>query len=272
MRKQTLKTKYLVQISTVIFSFVFLVASASASEITSDNIIKYVNLARSAQGIDEVVPNDKLMQIAKDKLNDMLANKYFAHTSPTGVNPWHWFQEEGYDYHFAGENLAINFQTAENEQEAWMKSPTHRKNILDPNYQEIGVAVGTQVTDGQTSIIAVQEFGTTFAGVSKGGKTFAPFKDSALKTDAGQIIPQVLSAKNVLPEQSNLFGGNGGQQAILNWFSDNKIKIIDHLFFGAMILMIFSIALMAIAFLSVAFDKTWSILERAKAKKVEKMA
>ena len=205
MSKQALKTKYIVHPIAVAVVFVFLTTQVQASEITSDNIIKYVNMARSAQGTNELVVNDKLNQVAQDKLNDMIANKYFAHTSPAGINPWYWFQKEDYNYHYAGENLAINFKTAEGEQAAWMASPTHRKNILEPNYQEIGVAVGTAETDGQLSIVAVQEFGTTFAGVPADGKKFAPLPNPELIKDAGKTVPQVLSAKSVEPEQASSF-------------------------------------------------------------------
>jgi uncharacterized protein YkwD len=273
MKNTTQKTKYTIQTAIISLIFVFLTSVAQASEITPSNIIKYVNIARASQGIPEVVVNEKLMKVAQDKLNDMIANKYFAHTSPTGVNPWFWYQRENYDYHFAGENLAINFTSVESEQEAWMASPTHRKNILDSNYQEIGVAVGKQESDGQVSLVAVQEFGTTFAGIGEGKKNFSPLKNSDVIKKGNEIIPQVLSVKVTAPDQSNPLRMKGmGYQRLLDWFSKNELEIINQSCLMAMLVILFSIALMATAFLALALDKMWAISEKEKAKKAEHMA
>lgn len=250
------KTKYALQTAFIAVIFILFSSSAQASEITPENVINYVNLAREAQGADKLIVNDKLTRVAQDKLNDMIANKYFAHTSPTGVNPWYWFQREGYDYHFAGENLAINFVSAESEQAAWMASPMHKKNILDSNFQEIGVAVGQQKVDGQTSIIAVQEFGTTFAGLETGKQNFSPLGKKQTADEDSQLVPQVLSVKNVAAPRTGL----------AEWFGNNKIEIIDMSFLVAMTLVLFSIALMAGAFLAVALDRLVVIFETKKHK------
>ncbi|MFA7319644.1 MAG: CAP domain-containing protein [Parcubacteria group bacterium] len=273
MRKQTLKTKYSVQTVFLTFVFTVLAVPVSASEITPDNVIRYVNMARESQGINSLAVSAKLTKIAQDKLADMVANKYFAHTSPAGVNPWYWFQKEGYDYHFAGENLAINFKTAEDEQMAWMASPTHRKNILEDRFQEIGVAVGTQELDGQTSIIAVQEFGATFAGTADEGKNFSPLQHSDMMRKDGEIVPQVLSAKSTTPEQTVATRGqDGGQYGILNRFSKNKAEIMEQAFWAVMFFLIFSIVLTSTAFLALAMDKMWAILELEKTKNTENVA
>ncbi len=265
--KNTQKIKYAIQAVIVASIFVFISTPARASEITPNNVITYVNLARESQGLPALVINTKLMQVAKDKLDDMIANQYFAHISPTGVSPWVWFQKENYDYHYAGENLAINFTSAESEQMAWMKSPTHRKNILDANYQEIGVAVGTSLIDGHKSIVAVQEFGATFAGVPTGEKNFTPFQNSKLKTDDGTIVPQVLSAKSATPSQPTTIGtGSGGQAGIWNWLQDNRVQIIEQGFLVALIVMMLSIILAAAAFMAVAADKILLITRDEKVK------
>jgi hypothetical protein len=104
--------------------------------------------------------NEQLFQAASAKADDMLEKNYFAHTSPSGITPWFWFEKEDYDYKFAGENLAINFSTAEDQQKAWMESETHRKNILDPNYRQIGLAIKKGFINNKLTTITVQEFGT----------------------------------------------------------------------------------------------------------------
>ena len=267
MKINTQKTKYTIQAAIIVLVFVFLGPAASASEITPNNVIKYVNLARESQGRDDLLVNAKLMQVAKDKLDDMIANQYFAHTSPAGIEPWYWFQKEDYEYHYAGENLAINFTSAEDEQASWMASPTHRENILDPDYQEIGVAVGTETVDGQKSIVAVQEFGTTFTGVPAGEKNFVPFKNTDPKMDNGQIVPQVLSSKGVVPGQADL-SGSGKLSDILEWSRNNRIEMIDQGLAATMLIMILCIALAAAAFLAVAADKVKAIIGAESGKRV----
>jgi hypothetical protein len=89
----------------------------------------------------------------------MVKNQYFAHTSPDGVSPWHWFKSAGYNYKYAGENLAIGFYESEEVYNAWLNSPSHRANIVNPNYTQVGTAVLSGY-DQNGTIVVVQEFGT----------------------------------------------------------------------------------------------------------------
>ncbi len=140
--------------------FVFSIGFAKASDLTPNAIIELVNNARKEASTRALARNDSLQKAAEEKAQDMLDNNYFAHVSPQGKSPWFWFESVGYDYNYAGENLAINYKNAEEEQTAWMNSPLHRKNILNPAYQEIGVAVKEGTIDGQKAIVAVQMFGS----------------------------------------------------------------------------------------------------------------
>lgn len=140
--------------------------AAFASEITSKNIIGLVNESRIKEGLKALVENDKLSAAAKDKANDMVKKDYFAHTSPSGVTPWHWLKKNEYNYKYAGENLAINFESTEKQHEAWMKSKSHRDNILNASYREIGVAVFKGKADGNEALITVEFFGAQVVGVA----------------------------------------------------------------------------------------------------------
>lgn len=132
---------------------------AWASEITAAKVIELTNGNRQAQGLNALTENAQLDRAAASKAADMEKEQYFSHTSPSGATPWHWFQKEGYAYQYAGENLAIHFTTAEDQQTAWMNSPSHRENILNPKYKEIGVAVRTITQKGEKVILTVQMFG-----------------------------------------------------------------------------------------------------------------
>lgn len=124
------------------------------------NVVALTNKDRVANGLPELTINTKLSDAAYEKALDMIDNNYFAHVSPAGKTPWYWMEQEGYNYIYAGENLAINFKTPEATQTAWMNSPSHRENILSTNYKEIGVAQATGVVNGQQTVVVVEMFGT----------------------------------------------------------------------------------------------------------------
>lgn len=104
--------------------------------------------------------NATLDAAAKLKAEHMAKNEYFSHYSPSGVSPWHWFDEAGYVYAHAGENLAIHFTDSSEVVEAWMDSPTHRANIVNGNYTEIGVGTAKGTYEGYDTVYVVQLFGT----------------------------------------------------------------------------------------------------------------
>lgn len=167
----------------------FLVAfsgTASASLITPEKVVELANKERASQNLPLLAVNGLLAKAARDKLDDMLKNNYFEHTSPAGFTPWHWLAKNGYDYKYAGENLAMNFLSAEGQNKAWMESRTHRDNILNARYQEIGTAVGQGTINGRETIVAVQEFGAR--------ADFIPVE--AKKTEERQAVPQNQKALN----------------------------------------------------------------------------
>jgi hypothetical protein len=90
----------------------------------------------------------------------MAKNGYFAHFAPDGTSPWHWFDEAGYVYTHAGENLAIHFTDSNEVVDAWMNSPKHRENIVNGVYTEIGVGTAKGKFEGYDTVYVVQLFGT----------------------------------------------------------------------------------------------------------------
>lgn len=128
--------------------------------IQSAFLVDLANEDRAEQGFGQLTINDKLVLAAQMKANDMAEKSYFAHTSPEGITPWHWFEESEYKYIYAGENLAVNFNRSEDVEEAWMNSPLHRANILNSRYKEIGIATSEGVYKGKNTTFVVQMFGT----------------------------------------------------------------------------------------------------------------
>lgn len=158
--------KYLIQaifpifLLLVAFSLWAVPVAVYASAITSQKVIELTNIDRQRAKLSLLETNDTLTRAAEMKAADMAAKGYFSHTSPEGTSPWHWFDQAGYAYRYAGENLAIRFTNAEEEQQAWMNSSSHRANILNAKYHEIGVAVQSEMQDGRPVLVVVQLFGT----------------------------------------------------------------------------------------------------------------
>lgn len=127
---------------------------------SADQIISLTNVKRSENGLGQVTANQLLAQAAAAKAANMFSENYWAHNSPSGKTPWTFIQAAGYKYVYAGENLARDFADAQSVVNAWMNSPSHKSNLLDKNFKEIGVAVASGTLTGQEGILVVQMFGS----------------------------------------------------------------------------------------------------------------
>lgn len=127
--------------------------------IVSDTIIDETNANRVKEYLSTLTVNQVLNEAAQLKANDMAAKGYFAHTSPEGFTPWHWFNKAGYSFYYAGENLAVNFVDSKDIVNAWMESPSHRANIINYNFTEIGIGIAKGQYKGAEAVFVVQMFG-----------------------------------------------------------------------------------------------------------------
>lgn len=130
------------------------------ADISRSIIIELTNKDRRVAGLDDLEENMRLNEAAYLKAKDILALDYFNHYSPQGKSPWYWFEESGYNYWTAGENLGIGFLDSEEIYQAWYESPDHRYNLLNPDYKEIGIAVLEGNFKGNTTKVVVQLFGS----------------------------------------------------------------------------------------------------------------
>lgn len=128
--------------------------------LTNAGIIEWTNFQREKYGILPLKENSQLNASAAIKVEDMFKNQYFSHYSPNDQGVGDLAKIVGYDFILIGENLALgNFKDDQSLVLSWMESPGHRENILNPKYQEIGVAVEKGVFEGKETWIAVQHFG-----------------------------------------------------------------------------------------------------------------
>jgi uncharacterized protein YkwD len=132
--------------------------------LNTENIIIDTNKERVKANLPPLKTNAKLNASAKIKVEDMIKRQYFEHESPTGEGVSDLGTQVGYVYVIMGENLALgNFSSSTDLLNAWMNSPGHRANILNPSYQEIGVYAVKGTYQGKVVWFAVQHFGTARA-------------------------------------------------------------------------------------------------------------
>lgn len=136
------------------------------SNIGTQQIIEDTNKERQKQNLPLLRENKALSQAAYLKAQNMFEENYWAHFSPSGKDPWGFILGSGYKFSYAGENLAKNFYNSSDVVSAWMDSPTHRDNILNSNYQDIGIAVVEGTLGGQKTTLVVQMFGKTYEAVA----------------------------------------------------------------------------------------------------------
>ena len=155
------------QVSYSFFSTGRVSVLGQVSNIHTTELLADTNDKRSEQGLSFLQMNDKLSQAAFLKAQNMFEEQYWAHVSPSGIQPWKWLGDVGYNYSFAGENLAKNYPNADATVEAWMNSPGHRKNILSQEYTDVGFAVvdGTINGENTTLVVALYAAPATVAAV-----------------------------------------------------------------------------------------------------------
>lgn len=118
------------------------------------------NTERAKYNVAPLSRNTVLDAAAQMKAEHMAAEEYFAHDSPGGLTPWYWFEQAGYVYAHAGENLAVHFQDSDEVVKAWMNSPTHKANVVGSQYTEIGIGTAKGRYKGYDTVFVVQLFGT----------------------------------------------------------------------------------------------------------------
>ena len=191
----------LVMESLFIFGASYLAPNSKLFGIIFTNVlVDETNQSRAANDVPQLVVSPLLQAAAQDKANDMVANNYFAHTSPSGVTPWDWFAKVGYEFEYAGENLAVNFSDSQDVTNAWMNSPEHRANILNADFTQIGIATATGTYEGTPAVYVVEDFGTPIPPappaeplpfISSAGASANPVPTAAPK------IPKVVVAKSI---------------------------------------------------------------------------
>lgn len=145
-----------------------------ATDISIPKLFSLTNDERTKLGLPALKENTVLDTAAEKKAADMFKKDYWAHFAPDGGSPWDFIKQAGYQYEYAGENLAKNFLFSKNVVDAWMNSPTHRDNIAKKEYTEVGYAVVNGVLNGEETTLVVQMFGTPLIKTAENSSSVPP--------------------------------------------------------------------------------------------------
>lgn len=102
-------------------------------------VVQLVNAERQKYGLQELYYDSSISDVARTKSQDMAVNNYFAHYSPTYGMASDMLLNFGITWTAWGENIASGQDTPEMVVSQWMNSPSHRENILSPNFTFLGV-------------------------------------------------------------------------------------------------------------------------------------
>lgn len=227
-------------------------------------LVDLANESRVENGFGRLALNDTLVSAARLKASDMAEKSYFAHTSPEGLTPWHWFDLAGYNYLYAGENLAVNFNRSEDVNNAWMESPLHRANILSGNFTEIGISTAEGIYKGKKTTFVVQMFGSPFverrtnqASVNQVENIPEPNSlpslpgDAVLGAETEKEVesPSFVTTRNpYAPEEADelIEDTEPVQEEYTNWFQRIIVspnEIVNYIYIGLAFLIVFALIL-----------------------------
>jgi len=214
------------------------VLSYSVSEDPSV-LLTDTNTERQQNNEPTLVLSTQLSAAATTKAQDMAKRDYWSHNTPDGTPPWSFVTATGYSYQVLGENLAAGFDNEQAAVNAWMASPPHRENLLDPSYTEVGFGFANdpnyKAAGGGPMTIIVAFYGTPFgSGVqtasapqaSSGGNQAPSTKNSsgkllASETSRGQLAIGKSSVSGWLPAGLAI-----GLAAVLGIFIGRHLKNI----------------------------------------------
>ncbi|MFH1583435.1 MAG: CAP domain-containing protein [Candidatus Falkowbacteria bacterium] len=162
--KKLISLKFKLSLLSMLVGIFLLPNLAYLSAITPEEIISLTNQERETAGLNVLTANQLLTQAAIAKGKAILESQTFKHNIDDRKFS-SWIRDTGYNYSYIGENLAIDFVTSQGVVEAWKNSPLHKKNLLSPYYQEIGISAIDGKFQGQNTTVVVQIFGSPAVGL-----------------------------------------------------------------------------------------------------------
>ena len=175
-----------------------------ATDITIDKLYQLTNGVRQQNQLPTLTFNGQLATAAQKKASDMFAKNYWSHYGPDGTTPWDFILSSGYQYEFAGENLAKNFLFSQGVIDAWMASSSHKENILRKDYTEVGFAIVNGVLNGEETTLVVEMFGRPLLASEPEIRPIAVKAESPSETKPAISEKSVIIAQNSTPQYNKI--------------------------------------------------------------------
>ncbi len=191
-----------------------------ATDISIQKLYSLTNAEREKNDLPALSYNETLSKAAYKKAQDMFTKNYWAHYAKDGTTPWNFILQEGYQYEYAGENLAKNFLFSDGVVKAWMDSKTHKENILRPEYSDMGFAVANGMLNGEETTLVVQMFGKPL------GELQSSVKNPPIETTAQEPSSKTGNAPAILGENKFSF-----------WSASLRVNLI---FFSLLLAILFA--------------------------------
>lgn len=170
----------------------FALPNAYASGLSASEIVSSINKERTSRGLNALNINPKLTQAAQARSEVLARAGRIFHIRAPKDTPWAVLSQVGYSYILAGENLALGIETHSELTSRWMASPTHRENILEAKFEDIGIGITTGYYEGQ-----LMSYVVSYYGQKKAGATSASISQVApvISSTSAVSIPKPVPAK-----------------------------------------------------------------------------
>lgn len=178
------------------------------------------NEYRVENAVTPLQENVLLSEAATLKAQDMAKRGYFSHIDPDGDKPWKWISKTGYQYTYAGENLAIDFIDSKDVTDAWIASRTHRSNLVNSNFTQFGIGVANGIFENKPTTFVVQFFATP---AEANIKTVTPTKTPKISNIAKNTVKTSTTTKsNILASTATVASPTNVGQVLGVETTDNQ--------------------------------------------------
>jgi uncharacterized protein YkwD len=115
--------------------------NSSANSLVVYDLWRRTNSERAEVGVSRTALDERLNASALAKCQDMATKDYWSHNSPEGTEPWVFIKKTVSEYDVAAENLYKGNDSVDEAISGWMNSKTHKDNILDKRFTNIGFGI-----------------------------------------------------------------------------------------------------------------------------------
>lgn len=132
------------------FSLTFVAIVVWAGPVFADvaqEALDLINKNRAQVGCAALVMTPKLLAAAQGHATAMAEQNFFSHTGKDGSKMGQRMKAQGYRGRKLAENIAAGQRSAGDAVAAWMSSAGHKRNILDCDFTETGLAMVYQADD-----------------------------------------------------------------------------------------------------------------------------